>query len=132
MLASARQAPDKQQASRVRFHIVMERIPFKRVHGSYAVWPEPEMVAFGALFRRGRGYAGLTQRQLEDRSGVSQSVISRFERGRAPGLSSERLLRMANAIGPRFPFGFCPHEHACEWPRKREYRQWPLPWATPD
>jgi len=36
--------------------------------------------------------AGLSQEQLSYKSGVSQSVISRFERGLAPGMTTERLM----------------------------------------
>jgi DNA-binding XRE family transcriptional regulator len=73
-------------------------------------------VLIGARFRHGRRQAGLTQRRLAELSGTSQSLISRFERGRAPGLSAWRVMAMAVAIGPNFPFGFCPHDHGCKWP----------------
>lgn len=75
------------------------------------------MVAVGARFRNGRLQAGLTQRQLAALSGVSQSVISRFERGLNTGMSVERLVKIANALGPYFPFGFCPHHDGCAYPR---------------
>ena len=76
----------------------------------------PGSVLVGARFRHGRHQAGLSQRRVAELSGVSQSLISRFERGRAPGLSSKRIIAIAMAIGPRFPFGCCPHDHACAWP----------------
>jgi DNA-binding XRE family transcriptional regulator len=92
--------------------------PFTRdVFNRYAIWPEPLAVALGGLVRRARLYAGLSQQQVAARSGVSQSVISRFERGLAPGMSVERLIRIADAIGPSLPLGFCPHDHVCAWPR---------------
>ena len=75
------------------------------------------MVAVGARFRNGRLQAGQTQRQLAALSGASQSVISRFERGLNTGLSVERLVKIANALGPYFPFGFCPHHVDCAYPR---------------
>ncbi len=71
----------------------------------------------GARFRHGRRQARLTQRQLADRAGVSQSLISQFERGVAVGLSAIRLVWIARELGEGFPFGYCPHEHRCGWPR---------------
>ena len=87
---------------------------YRRRHG---VWPVPEMVAMGARFRHGRRQAGLTQRVLAERADVSQSLVSQFERGLAVGLSAIRLMWIAQALGPGFPFGYCPHDHRCAWPR---------------
>ena len=84
--------------------------------GRYVVWPSPAAIAFGRMFRRARLMAGYSQRALAARSGVSQSVISRFERGMAPGMSVERLVILCDALAPHMPFGFCPHEHRCAWP----------------
>jgi transcriptional regulator with XRE-family HTH domain len=53
---------------------------------------------------------------LAELAGVSQSAISRLERGLTPGMSVERLIRIASAIGLSFPFGFCPHDHRCAYP----------------
>ncbi len=90
------------------------RTPWK---GSrYLVWPVPEMVIVGARFRNGRRQAGLSQRRLAELSGISQSGISRLERGLATGMIAERVIRIATAIGPHFPFGFCPHQHSCAYP----------------
>ena len=48
--------------------------------------------------RRARSLAGLAQRELADRAGVSQLVISAYERGRRePGLSM--LTKLVNATG---------------------------------
>ena len=80
----------------------------------------------GARFRNGRRQAGLTQRQLADIAGISQSVVSRFERGHVRRMSAERIVRMALALGPRFPFGCCPHDDGCPWPR--EVNQRPTFW----
>lgn len=100
------------------FYSPVLREPFARdTFNRYLIWPEPEMVAFGAKVRRGRELAHLTQRQVAAKSGVSQSVISRFERGLAPGMTVERFWRIATAIGPRLPLGVCPHEHDCIWSR---------------
>jgi transcriptional regulator with XRE-family HTH domain len=96
----------------------VERNPWKRDprNNLYAQWPVPEMVIVGARFRNGRIRSGLSQRRLAALAGVSQSNVSRFERGVATGTSAERVIRMATAIGPHFPFGFCPHGHRCAYP----------------
>jgi len=49
-------------------------------------------------------------------AGISQSVVSRFERGLVSHMSAERIVRLAMALGPDFPFGCCPHDHKCAWP----------------
>jgi transcriptional regulator with XRE-family HTH domain len=92
---------------------------FKRnMFGRYEVWPDPYAIALGRMFRRARRLAGLSQDKVEAGSGISQSVISRFERGLAPGMTTERLIRIASVVGLSFPFGFCPHTdpHPCPWP----------------
>ena len=76
--------------------------------------PGSELI--GARFRNGRVHAGLSQRRLAALSGVSQSLISRLERGRCPGLAAKRIIAIAVAIGPAFPLGCCPHDHDCSWP----------------
>ena len=82
----------------------------------YLEWPVPEMVVVGARFANGRRRAGLSQRRLAELASVSQSAVSRLERGLTPGMSVERLIRIAAAIGLGFPFGFCPHDHLCPYP----------------
>ncbi len=59
--------------------------------------------------------AGLSQREVAWRAGLSQSLVSRLERGLATGTTAERLIRIAEAIGPSFPFGFCPHHTNCAY-----------------
>jgi DNA-binding XRE family transcriptional regulator len=85
--------------------------------------PTPDFEIVGARFRHGRRQAGLTQRQLAGMAGISQSVVSRFERGLVQKMSAERIVRLAVALGPRFPFGCCPHDHRCAWPRDPTERQ---------
>ena len=75
--------------------------------------PTPETIEVGLRFRLGRRQAGLSQRRVADRSGISQSEISRLERGLTPGMSAYRVFAIALALGPRFPFGSCPHDHRC-------------------
>jgi DNA-binding Xre family transcriptional regulator len=81
------------------------------------------MAAFGAFVRRARHCAGMTQQQLADRSGVSQSVISRLERGLAANIRLTRLLAIQAALGGCLPLGVCPHDHQCIWqPRTAQER----------
>lgn len=70
---------------------------------------------FGRNVRRSRQIAGLSQQRLADLSGVSQSVISRLERGRAPMLGLQRLLMIQEVLGNAMAFGECPHDHSCVW-----------------
>ena len=76
---------------------------------------QARLVAFGRNLRRARQIAGVSQRKLALLSGVSQSVISRLERARAPRLALERLLLLHDVLGGALPFGACPHDHTCVW-----------------
>ena len=73
------------------------------------------LVRFGRNLRRARQIAGLSQQRLADLSGVSQSVISRLERAKAPMVALERLLLLERVLGSAWPFGECPHDHSCVW-----------------
>lgn len=75
---------------------------------------------FGTEFRRCRIYAGLSQVVLAERSGVSQSTISRLERGLASSAAMFKLVRISDSMGDGFPFAFCPHPHYCAWNRLDE------------
>jgi transcriptional regulator with XRE-family HTH domain len=81
--------------------------------------PTPETIEVGQRFRVGRRQAGLSQRRVADRSGISQSEISRLERGMTPGMSAYRVFAIALALGDRFPFGVCPHPHRCAYSIER-------------
>jgi len=72
---------------------------------------------FGIEFRRCRLYAGLSQVELARQSGVSQSTISRIERGKAASASLIKLARISEAMLAGFPFAYCPHPHFCPWNR---------------
>jgi transcriptional regulator with XRE-family HTH domain len=72
---------------------------------------------FGHELRRCRLQAGLSQMMLAERSGVSQSTISRLERGRAPQAAIMKVMLMSQALGRSLPLGFCPHDHGCAWER---------------
>jgi transcriptional regulator with XRE-family HTH domain len=70
---------------------------------------------FGLELRRCRLSAGLSQMVLSDRSGVSQSTISRLENGKAASAAMFKLVRLSDAMGGGLPLAFCPHDHACAW-----------------
>ena len=92
--------------------------PYLHERERYGMWPLPDVVLFGSRLRHGRGQAGISQRQLAERAQVSQSTISRLERGLAIGLTFIRLVAICRALDPAFPFGCCPHAapHPCRWP----------------
>ena len=55
-------------------------------------------VSGGQLLREARRRAGLTQRQLATRAGVTQPTIARIERGQVEA-SLERVLELVRAAG---------------------------------
>ncbi len=77
--------------------------------------PTPELVLVGRYFRRSRLYADMSQQTLADKAGVSQSMVSRLERGVAPGMDFHRFVDMCLVVGRLFPIGACPHDHLCAW-----------------
>lgn len=72
---------------------------------------------FGIQLRHCRLRAGLSQARLSELSGVTQSTISRIERGKAPRAGIAMLVQLGEVLGYRLPLGFCPHEHICGWQR---------------
>jgi hypothetical protein len=81
-------------------------------------WDPERLTAFGSFVRRARHCAGLTQQRVADLSGVSQTMISRLERGRAAHLGLSRLLAIQGVLGGCLPLGVCPHDHPCIWQAK--------------
>jgi transcriptional regulator with XRE-family HTH domain len=73
------------------------------------------LVDFGRRVRRARRHRGFSQEDLERRSRVDQTAISRLERGLAPAMGARRLVRLGDALGPALPLGYCPHDHECAW-----------------
>jgi transcriptional regulator with XRE-family HTH domain len=69
--------------------------------------PDAALVAFGLMLSRARIGAGLSQRELERRTGIGQTRISRLERGQVPAMRAERIARIVVALGlhdrPRRP-----------------------------
>lgn len=92
----------------------------ERIHRPLPPGPTPPdpptaMELLGRYERRGRLFLRISQRTLSGRCGVSQSMISRLERGRAGSMPAERLVMVGEALGRAFPLGYCPHEHRCGW-----------------
>lgn len=85
-------------------------------------WEQEMLVWFGRVLRRARLTAGLGQRGLAERCGVSQSTISRLERGGVARLPLVRLLSLSFVLGGGLPVGACPHGHDCPWPQHRPAR----------
>lgn len=87
----------------------------------------PEIAAgiqeFGRALRHARLSMGKTQRRLAEQTEVSQSVISRAERGLAPRLALERMVQIQRALRPALPLGQCPHDHECRWREELPKRQ---------
>jgi len=83
--------------------------------GRRELTPDPALLWFGRNVRRGRRIVGMSQQQVADRCGSSQSTLSRLERGLAPSLGIDRLVRLTAVLGRALPLGECPHEHHCPW-----------------
>jgi transcriptional regulator with XRE-family HTH domain len=100
--------------------------------GRQQIAVDPTLAVVGRYLRRSRRYLGMTQMQLAAQSGLSQSMISRAERGVAPAVKLERFLALCVALGRLFPLGACPHDHDCAWkpirpvqvPTADEFRRW--------
>ena len=94
--------------------------------------PDPLLLAFGQYVKRARYFAGLSQTDLARAAGVDQGGISRLERALAPAMKIERVAKLAGAMGRAFPFGYCPHEHWCQWQRAPDRAPDPPPRLTPE
>ena len=56
------------------------------------------LMKIGDIVKRKRANLNLTQRDLEERSGVTQSMISKVEGGNADNVSIEILRKLAKAL----------------------------------
>jgi hypothetical protein len=85
------------------------------VTGRRQLEPDPPLISVGRYFRRARLLAGLSQQRLADKARVSQSSVSRTERGLGPAMGFEHFVDMTVELDRLFPFGVCPHDHECPW-----------------
>ena len=103
----------------VRVANYFELLPAPHFHdldtGRRELMPDAPLLLLGRYFRRSRAYAGLSQAQLAGMAGVSQSMVSRVERAKAPAMAFERFVNMCLVLGRLFPLGTCPHDHRCGW-----------------
>ena len=63
------------------------------------------MIRLGGWIRELRGRAQLTQHQLARRAGVSQTTVSRLERGVLEGLALYRLVAIIAVLDAANPYG---------------------------
>jgi transcriptional regulator with XRE-family HTH domain len=90
--------------------------PSPRVQGDdTGAGPPDPLVLLGRYLRRSRYFVEKSQQRLADDTGVSQSMISRAERGRAPSMRTDKLVALGGGLGRIFPLGCCPHNHDCAW-----------------
>lgn len=106
-------------------HIALEPAEFhvNPDSGRRDLAPSPAMVLVGRYLRRARRYADISQAELARRAGVTQSMVSRAERGVAPGMRFERFVSMCYVLGRVFPFGACVHDHRCGWQPARQQQK---------
>jgi len=71
-----------------------------------ATLSSPLAVRAGRIFGDARRALGLTQRDVEQRTGIPQSVISRFERGVPCSVDLTRVDRIGSALGGRVGLSF--------------------------
>lgn len=72
-----------------------------------------ESLQIAALIYEARVTAGLSQKQLADKIGSRQSVISRLEDADYTGHSLTMLRRVASALGLTLEIKLCPAQHHC-------------------
>ncbi|MFN8520311.1 MAG: helix-turn-helix domain-containing protein [Chloroflexota bacterium] len=77
------------------------------------------LTMLGAAVRMCRRQRGWSQRELEERSGVDQTTVSRIERGRVRGTQLIKLAWIAWALDDAMPLGGCPHDHRCAFSLRR-------------
>jgi ribosome-binding protein aMBF1 (putative translation factor) len=68
--------------------------------------PEKGRLRVGQVIRSARSEAGLTQAELAERVGTSQSVIARLEDASYEGHTLRMLERVASALGHRVEVSF--------------------------
>jgi DNA-binding XRE family transcriptional regulator len=63
-------------------------------------------LSIGLLIRDTRKEAGLTQKEIADRMGISQQVISRLEKGEVDNPTIDTLSRIADVAGKKLIVAF--------------------------
>lgn len=63
-------------------------------------------LSIGLKIREIRREAGLTQKEVADRMGVSQQVISRLEKGEVDNPTVDTLIRIADVVGKKLNVEF--------------------------
>jgi DNA-binding XRE family transcriptional regulator len=109
----------RSEVEAVRVTNYFELLPAPHFHdldtGRPQLMPDAPLILLGRYLRRSRAYAGLSQTQLASMAGVSQSMVSRVERAKAPAMAFERFVNICLVLGRLFPLGVCPHDHRCGW-----------------
>lgn len=72
----------------------------------------------GRAIRIARVRAAMSQRRLASTSGVSQTAISRMERGLVWGMGIIYFARVARILGDALTLAGCPHGHDCDFGRQ--------------
>ena len=76
------------------------------------------LAVIGHAVRIARERSALSQRRLAARADVSQSAISRMERGAVRGIGLVYFARVVTALAEAMPLVGCPHGHGCEYDRQ--------------
>ena len=76
------------------------------------------LAVIGHAVRIARERAALSQRRLAARAGVSQSAISRMERGAVRGIGLVYFARVVTSLAEAMPLVGCPHGHGCDYDRQ--------------
>ena len=96
----------REEIESVRMPQPFELLPapefYDRDTGRPILTPHAPLVYVGRYFRRSRAYAGMSQSQLAGKADVSQSMVSRVERARAPGMAVDRFVDMCLVLGRLF------------------------------
>ncbi len=64
--------------------------------------PDPRGAALAARMKIARDASGLTQEDLEARTGIKQGTISKYECGEIAQPSAEKIIALARALGVDF------------------------------
>lgn len=88
--------------------ILKSELTGNKPHRLKSIEKERQKISIAMEIYRMREHAGLTQKQLADKVGTRQSVISRLEDADYRGHSLEMLRRIAEALDYRLEIRFFP------------------------